>query len=261
MLLAHAPAFGEEYAGTDPRRLLGSIEKSRVATVWHMRERLKPLDSVAGMACARVESKRIGFARPGREWVRRFAAAVAESARVVCETRCGVGWGGTPHRFIVRNTGLDRSVVDLVPAEGLAHVSTGDGDEGGTLDVTASLPRLLALLREVLPKDTTLARWAADSDSALIAAIPRIERAPVNVERVAPEYPESAGEFGLGGRVVVRALVAADSTVREARLVESNNSLDAAVLAALAQWRFEPATIAGKPVPAWVEIPFRFSPR
>ena len=58
--------------------------------------------------------------------------------------------------------------------------------------------------------------------------------------------PQAAGVQGM---VVVELAVAADGTVRDARVLCSVPLLDEAALAAVRQWRFAPAGPEGRPDP------------
>ena len=71
------------------------------------------------------------------------------------------------------------------------------------------------------------------------------------VRHIAPVYPALARERGLEGRVVVRLVIGADGVPSEVRVAQSSGfeSLDAAAIEAVRQWRFEPARRAGAAVP------------
>jgi TonB family protein len=75
-----------------------------------------------------------------------------------------------------------------------------------------------------------------------------------------PVYPPRAVEFGLTGTVLVRAHVAPDGSTGETRVWRSSGHalLDAAALAAVRRWAFEPASVGGRRVEAWVEVPVHF---
>ena len=76
----------------------------------------------------------------------------------------------------------------------------------------------------------------------------------------APTYPEIARRRGEEGRVVLRVSVSADGMPLDVEVMGSSGhpSLDAAALSAVRQWRFIPATQAGKSLPAVAEVPIRF---
>ena len=67
-----------------------------------------------------------------------------------------------------------------------------------------------------------------------------------------PVFPEVARAEGIEGRVVVRYDVDLEGTVRNARVVRSEppGVFDAAALAAVRSWRFNPPLVDGEPVAA-----------
>ncbi len=89
----------------------------------------------------------------------------------------------------------------------------------------------------------------------------KVERKPVLVSSVVPEYPELARRAGIEGSVVVAAVVDTNGLVASATVLRSsgNSLLDAAALTAARQFRFVPAYQNDRPVPVQVSIPFRFS--
>ena len=89
----------------------------------------------------------------------------------------------------------------------------------------------------------------------LVIRAPRYRRPPRP-----PQYPARAVDLGLTGTVMVRALVSPDGDTQETRLWRSSGHplLDAAAIAAVRRWAFEPARHGGRAVPAWVEVPVHF---
>jgi protein TonB len=66
------------------------------------------------------------------------------------------------------------------------------------------------------------------------------------------------------GRVVVECIVNADGTVGDARVVRSLDDvfgLDQEALKAAKQWRFQPGTYRGQPVPVRITIELTFTLR
>ena len=49
-----------------------------------------------------------------------------------------------------------------------------------------------------------------------------------------------------------------DGTVKDARVLRSMPMLDAAALEAVRQWRYEPTTVGGKPVPVIMTVSVAF---
>jgi len=75
-----------------------------------------------------------------------------------------------------------------------------------------------------------------------------------------PPYPLAARRQGAEGRVVLRAQVLEDGRCAEVRIVRSSGHalLDESALATVRRWRFVPATRAGTPVAASVDVPISF---
>jgi protein TonB len=89
----------------------------------------------------------------------------------------------------------------------------------------------------------------------VLITAPRYRRPPTP-----PVYPPRAVEFGITGTVLVRARVTPDGSTEETRLWRSSGHalLDAAAMAAVRRWAFEPASVEGRRVEAWVEVPVHF---
>jgi TonB family protein len=73
---------------------------------------------------------------------------------------------------------------------------------------------------------------------------------PVAIHRSAPDYPSRELHRGLEGWVAMSYIVSETGEVKEAMIEDSsgNEGLENAALAAVREWRYEPATINGKPV-------------
>jgi TonB family protein len=86
-----------------------------------------------------------------------------------------------------------------------------------------------------------------------------IEKEPVPVVVIAPQYPDVPLRAGLEGNVIVKVLLTKEGKVKKAILVKSDDDLfiQSAIDAAM-KWVFTPAVMNGKSVPVWVSIPFRF---
>lgn len=91
----------------------------------------------------------------------------------------------------------------------------------------------------------------------------QVEHPPILVSRVLPEYPPIARARSLEGRVVLRAVIDRTGRVEEAiSVVESVPMFDAAAVAALRKWRFEPGRDRdGTTVRVLVDVPIRFQLR
>jgi TonB family protein len=73
-------------------------------------------------------------------------------------------------------------------------------------------------------------------------------RAPTIVRRVEPKYPEYPGSYRLG-IVILEGVVTKDGDVRDLRVLKGpGNDYERAIVQAIEQWKFKPATLHGQPV-------------
>ncbi len=86
-----------------------------------------------------------------------------------------------------------------------------------------------------------------------------VEKQPVPVKQVPPEYPDIAKRAGVQGTVWVKCLVDKEGKVKKALIMKSDAEIfnEPAIQAAL-QWVFTPAIMNNGPVAVWAAIPFRF---
>ena len=91
----------------------------------------------------------------------------------------------------------------------------------------------------------------------------RVDRLPQVVQQESPNYPEDAVDAGVSGTVVLHALVCADGSVHDTRIVRSVPMLDAAAVEAVRKWTFQPAMDSSGTIAAWTEarVEFRLPPR
>ncbi len=99
---------------------------------------------------------------------------------------------------------------------------------------------------------------ATPTDGPKLGEYVYVEDLPEAIEKVPPDYPDSARATGVQGTVLVQALVGKDGAVKDARVTKSIAGLDDSALRAVRQWRFRPAQAKGKPVAVWVAIPVTF---
>jgi protein TonB len=78
---------------------------------------------------------------------------------------------------------------------------------------------------------------------------------------VLPVYPAAARAARLEGTVIIEAIIAADGTVRDARVLRSIPLLDRAALDAVRQWRYRPTTLNGTPVEVVMTVTLTFTIR
>ena len=73
-----------------------------------------------------------------------------------------------------------------------------------------------------------------------------------------PRYPEEAKAAGISGVVLAEVVVDEAGTVADAKIVRSVPMLDEAALETVRQWRFRPAVVNGKAVPARMVVTLTF---
>jgi protein TonB len=87
-----------------------------------------------------------------------------------------------------------------------------------------------------------------------------LDQSPQPIVRVPPVYPYKAREQGIEGVVQVKLLINADGTVGQFHILDSRPKglFEDAVAACVPQWKFNPGTIEGEAVTAWVVTTIRF---
>lgn len=89
-----------------------------------------------------------------------------------------------------------------------------------------------------------------------VTELPRPVSTSALQQALARGYPPSLRDAGQPGRVIVRFMVDEEGRVRDARVLRtSDRAFDAPTLHAVAQLRFRPARLNGRPVRVWVEQP------
>lgn len=91
-------------------------------------------------------------------------------------------------------------------------------------------------------------------------ALNQVDRPPVVLRKVEPEFPAAARKMDLSGRVVAKFLVKPDGHVSNVTILEMHPSgiFEQSVVEALAKWEFKPGIYRDKPVSTWVVLPVRF---
>ena len=81
------------------------------------------------------------------------------------------------------------------------------------------------------------------------------------LQNLPPVYPRLSQRLKEQGEVLLKVQVGVDGEPLGINLQQSSGyaRLDQAALKAVTQWRFEPAQSNGKPVIAWVVVPFEFA--
>lgn len=85
-------------------------------------------------------------------------------------------------------------------------------------------------------------------------------RPPRKVQHVAPVYPPIAAQARITGTVVLEATISMSGVVTDVRVLRSVPLLDAAAVAAVQQWRYEPTRLNGEPVAVLLTVTVRFAP-
>jgi TonB family protein len=83
--------------------------------------------------------------------------------------------------------------------------------------------------------------------------------APRKVHDVQPVYPAIALSARVEGIVIIEAIISASGSVQSAKVLRSIELLDAAALAAVNQWRYEPTTVNGVVVPVIMTVTVNFA--
>jgi len=78
------------------------------------------------------------------------------------------------------------------------------------------------------------------------------------LERVEPAYPETAGGKQTSGKVVVKATISKSGSVTGVQWVSGNELFRDSAFAAVKQWRYQPASLNGKPIESDLEIALQF---
>lgn len=86
---------------------------------------------------------------------------------------------------------------------------------------------------------------------------------PIAGQTPSPAYPAAELRRGRGGTVLLRVEVGADGRPTSVTVASSSRSraLDRAAIAAVRQWRFEPALVGGQPATGTVRVPLEFTPQ
>lgn len=95
---------------------------------------------------------------------------------------------------------------------------------------------------------------------ALVRDRSSIQRPPRALTKSSPEYPADARSRGVSGFVILRILVAANGSVEDVKVQQSEPSgfFDSAAIKAVRSWRFEPAVQQGTTIAAWTTQRIKF---
>jgi len=107
---------------------------------------------------------------------------------------------------------------------------------------------------KAIPWQSATSYCATTMDSPRVAAT-----GPTLVYRVSPRYPKEARRAKLEGDVHLSATVGTDGLVKDVRVISGEPALADAAVAAVRQWRYEPAVTDGAPVEVPTEITVNFT--
>lgn len=168
-------------------------------------------------------------------------------------------------RFGVQFIGGDRrTTIILYLADRCFEFWTGRTFEGSA-ELHDTAPRILALLKQAFPTDTTVLHLNA---KGMISCgdyqrehpdAPPAEQAAEATRMVPPRYPKQAKKAKLEGRVVLKVAIGVDGVVGDVAVVESVPGLDDAAIASVRGWEFAPALdCEGNPISSSLVIPVVF---
>ena len=83
-------------------------------------------------------------------------------------------------------------------------------------------------------------------------------QAAVLVQRVSPAYPSAALQSQVQGEVLVNATIGKDGIPKNLKVIRGDQRLAGAALAAIGQWRYRPAVLAGEPIETQMEMTIDF---
>ena len=118
--------------------------------------------------------------------------------------------------------------------------------------------------RQGVMVDSLRARWRGPSHALEMNASGAYEvghnvKAPQVIKRVEPAYPLEARMNGVKGLVVLQVLIDKTGAVRQIVVrKEFASGLSEAAVDAVRQWRFQPATLDGKPVDVVLNLTINF---
>ncbi|MXZ36674.1 MAG: energy transducer TonB [Holophagales bacterium] len=108
----------------------------------------------------------------------------------------------------------------------------------------------IEVLRDAAEERQSAAREAASAARARHSMMLAESNRPVKIHDVAPQYPDVAREARVQGVVILKTLIDDEGNVADIEVLKSlPMGLSEAAVDAVKQWKFEPATVDGTPVP------------
>ena len=124
-------------------------------------------------------------------------------------------------------------------------------EQGRFSDAESTLTHALDLLR----MQSTVQADVASTSVRVGGSI----RAPRKIRDVRPIYPADAIAAHAAGSVILEARIAADGTVRDAKILRSIPLLDEAALGAVRQWLYSPTLLNGVPMEVHMTVTVNFA--
>jgi protein TonB len=85
-------------------------------------------------------------------------------------------------------------------------------------------------------------------------------KAPQLLQKIEPAYPEAARKARMEGVVILEAIITAEGSVQEVKVLKSVNPLlDASAVRAVGQWKYRPATLNGRAVRVYLTVTVTFN--
>ena len=199
-------------------------------------------------------------------WMASMADALTEAIRrFPLPEICPREPGGRRIRFGVQFIGGDRrTTLILYLADRCFEFWTGRTFEGSA-EMHGIAPRILALLKQAFPADTTVRHLdlkgliSCEDHHREHPEESLVEQPPEATRRVPPKYPKEAKKARIEGRVLLSVTIGADGVPGEVKVLESVPGLDAAAIASVREWEFAPALdCGGNPVASSLDIPVHF---
>jgi periplasmic protein TonB len=120
-----------------------------------------------------------------------------------------------------------------------------------------------------IPLVTPTFAHTGNNDDKIKEDLQQERNSPVPIQQTAnpkyrqnkqPPYPVMAKRRGYEGEILLNVLVNSKGMVSEIKIIHSSGhlSLDTAALTTVKNWLFTPATVGGRPVNMWVNVPIEF---
>lgn len=147
---------------------------------------------------------------------------------------------------------------DEMPAPAAPISSAADGVQGGLPGggSTGVIAELLSAARPVTAPPPVEAPKPVPKQAVLVGG--KVQQAK-QIYAPLPVYPPLAKQTGISGLVRLSAIIAADGTVEELKVISGHPWLVAAALEAVARWRYRPTLLNGEPVQVITQIDVNFT--